>query len=492
MALSDTASIVPPARQSPALTAVAVWLDQPISVLFCVTGWLLATVVFYSLIAFLGGPSQSDTYESVFSTWVIAHGQVACAFSSGFKVVAPLYPLISGAASALVHIGRSSPFPTGAVRGPSCDRAFLAVNQWSRQSDAIDATVKIGYLAWLALMGGVIAFLRAAGRGRRRWEPATLLFVAVLPPVWMCIERTFHPEDLIAVGLSFGAAAAARRGAWWGAGILIALAVLSQQSALLVAVPLLVLAPANRQRLTYLLAAVATIGAVLLPLVLAGSRGATHAAVFGTGTTGGVGGTLLWELNLHGTLLVLFSRILPIVLSGVLAWWAVRRFSYEATLQPMMLASLIAVSFGFRLVFEQQLFGYYYMALSVSLVLLCVAEGRIREPVVAWLAALSLAYNEPLPSRREDLITLGLVVIAFALLFFRGLLQGFHWTDLIWAGLLVVAIVTFKSSGLTSQPPAWLWQVLFVPTGLLLAASPLLPLIDVVRREGFVRVRSSG
>ena len=158
MDLPDTDSSVPPARRSPALN-VATWMDQPVSVLFCVTGWLLATVVFCGLIAFLGGPSQADTYESVFSTWLIAHGQDACAFSSGFKVVAPLYPLISGAISALVHIGRSIAFPTVAVQGPNCDRAFLAVNQWSLQSEAIDATVKIGYLAWLALMGGVIAFL---------------------------------------------------------------------------------------------------------------------------------------------------------------------------------------------------------------------------------------------------------------------------------------------------------------------------------------------
>ena len=308
----------------------------------------------------------------------------------------------------------------------------------------------------------------------------------------MSIERTFHPEDLVAVGFSLAAAAAARRGAWWGAGILIALAVLSQQFALLVALPLLVLAPANRQRLTYLLVALATTGAVLLPLVLTGSRGAAHAAVFGTGNTGGVGGTVLWELNLHGTLLVLFSRILPIVLSGVLAWWAIRRLSPEAALQPVVLASLVAVSFGFRLVFEQQLFGYYYMALSVSLVLLCVAEGRIRESLVAWLAAVSLAYNEPFPSRREDLITVGLVVIAFALLSFRSLRQGFCWTNLMWAGLLIIAIVTFKSSGLTSQPPTWFWQLLLVPTGLLLAGWPLLRLDDVVPREGAVRVRSAG
>ena len=487
--MPGTDSSAPPARELSAFQTAADWLDRPISGLSCVAGWLLATVVFYGLTAFLGGPSQADTYQSVFSTWAIAHGQVACAFPSGFKLVAPLYPLISGAVSALGHVGHSVPFPTNVVQGPNCDRAFLAINQWSLQSQAIDATVNIGYVTWLALLGGMIAFLRAIGRGRRRWEPATLLFVAVLPPVWMCIEHTFHPEDLVAVGFSFAAAAAARKGSWWGAGILVALAVLSQQSALLVAVPLLVLAPANRQRLTYLITAAATTGAVLLPLVLAGSRGAAHAAVFGTGTTGGVGGTVLWELNLHGTLLVLLSRILPIVLSGFLAWWVVWRLSANGAIEPVVLASLIAVSFGFRLVFEQQLFGYYYMALSVSLVLLSVAERRISASLVAWLATVSLSYNEPFPSRQEDLITLGLVVIAFALLAFRGVREGFRWADLVWAGLLVVAIVTFKGSGLTGEPPTWLWQVLLVPTGLLLAGSPLLRLSDQASGRTVRRLR---
>ena len=80
------------------------------------------------------------------------------------------------------------------------------------------------------------------------------------------------------------------------------------------------------------------------------------------------------ELNLHGTPLVLVSRILPVVLSGVLAWWVAVRLGPVA-LEAIPFVALITIALGLRLVFEQQLFGYYFMALSVSLVLLEMVTG---------------------------------------------------------------------------------------------------------------------
>ena len=43
-------------------------------------------------------------------------------------------------------------------------------------------------------------------------------------------------------------------------------------------------------------------------------------------------------------------------------------------------------------IFEQQMFGYYFMALSVSLLLLDVVRGHIRGSLVAWLATVSMVY----------------------------------------------------------------------------------------------------
>ena len=121
------------------------------------------------------------------------------------------------------------------------------ISGWSIGAGALTNTLRIGYVGWFVLLGGIVSFLRASGRRRRGWEPATLLVVACLPPVWLCLVEYFHPQDLIAMGLALGALACARRDSWVAAGVLVILAFLSQQFAILVAVPLLVLAPAKRR-----------------------------------------------------------------------------------------------------------------------------------------------------------------------------------------------------------------------------------------------------
>ena len=73
------------------------------------------------------------------------------------------------------------------------------------------------------------------------------------------------------MGLALASLACARRNAWVGAGVLIALAVLSQQIAVLVAVPLIVVAPLNR-RVHFALAALAAAAVVTVPLLVASSR----------------------------------------------------------------------------------------------------------------------------------------------------------------------------------------------------------------------------
>jgi Glycosyltransferase family 87 len=220
------------------------WLERPISVWWCAAGWCAATALFLGIVAVLGGPSTIDRPESIYGTWAVAHGQLACAYPSvslpKYPAVAPLYLLLSGGIAAIAHVGHSVPFPSAAVLGPGCDKTFLAMNSWSVNAGALGPTAWIGCVGWLALMVGVVAWLRASGRGRCGWEPATLVMVACLPPVWMCFQLVFHPQDLLALGLALCAMACVRRGRWVGAGILIALAVLSQQFALLVAAPLLV------------------------------------------------------------------------------------------------------------------------------------------------------------------------------------------------------------------------------------------------------------
>ena len=240
------------------------------------------------------------------------------------------YPRPSRRCARRIRACRSRP---PAALGPHCSNGPDAMFHWALSTKAFHVTYDIGYVGWLFLMAGAVAFLRAVGRGRCVWEPATLLVLACLPPVWSALENVFHPEDLIAMGLALGGVACAMRRWWAWAGVLLALAVLSQQFALLVAAPLFVVAPPDR-RLRYLLAGLGTSLAVVLPLITFTSNRVVRAITLGSGDSIGAGGTAVRLLRLHGPLLVGVSRVLPIILSMALAWWLMRRLG-EAVLTPL-------------------------------------------------------------------------------------------------------------------------------------------------------------
>jgi hypothetical protein len=366
--------------------------------------------------------------------------------------------------------------------GPNCGKAFAVIARWGANSGALAPTMKIAYASWLPLMAGLIAWLRASGRGRCGWEPATVVIVACLPPVWVCVTGSFHPEDLFAMGFALGAMACVRRGWWARAGVLIALAVLSQQFALLVAAPLLVLAPGGR-RLRYAAAAAGTAALIALPLLVVSSGREWRGLLLGSGDDPTPGGTVVWHFAHHGASAYLVSRVLPVALALAISWWVVRRLG-PARFEPVALMSLVGISLSLRLVFEQYIFAYYFMALAILLVLLDVARGHIRGSLMAWLTALTLAYLNGYLYVTLNLYALGYVlpvaVVALILVLVlyevsRG--RGFStWNLVLWLGVVTSAVLTWP---LSSNPflhrfPTWLEQVVFVTTGIALAAGPLL------------------
>jgi hypothetical protein len=460
-------------------------LVRPLSKWWCALGWLSATALFVCIVQVLGGPSSGDADETTVSSWPIAHGQFACAFPKGRILVAPLYPFVSGGVSAIARLGNSVPFPTRQEFGPGCSKAFGAVTGWGVSAGVMEKTLLIGYVGWLALLVGAVALLRACGRGRCGWEPVTLLALACLPPVWMCLENFFHPQDLLAMGLVLGALACARRGSWIVAGILVTLAAFSQQFALLVAAPLFVVTP-DKRRWAYA-AAVGTTAAVALSglLVVSSSPSALGAALLGSGNSGG-SGTVLSGLHLHGGLLVFVSRLVPLELSLILAWWASKRLG-PRVLEPVPLLALVALSLSLRLVFEHALYGYYFMAFAVLLLLLDVAAGRIRAPVVAWLAGVSVVYLVgPTTSRSvwstaawehdaNALVAPVLLALALAMAVRALSRNGPGRAVLLWLALAAAAALAWPS---THNPlgahvtGAW-WQIALVASGVVLAAGPL-------------------
>ena len=461
-------------------------LNRPLSGWSCVLGWLASAGLFVALIVVFGGPSLIDTQESIYSTWAIQHGQIACAYPSinvpNEPPVAPLYPLLSGGIAAITQIGHGTPFPTAAALGPGCRKIYPETNGWLFSSGAVVPTTWVGIVCWLALMAGVIAWLRACGRGRRGWEPMTLLVVASLLPVWMCVQTVFHPQDLLALGLALFAMACARRDRWLLAGVLCALAVLSQQFALLVAAPLLVLAPSTK-RISYAGAGLLTGAIVVIPLAVMTSGHALRAIALGTGDNPAEGGTVLWQTHALGAAAVLLFRIAPVAASVILAWWTARRLG-SAALEPVVFMSLIAVSLSLRLVFEANLFTYYFMALAVSLVLLEVTRGSIRRGVVAWLVALTLwtcrisvpfSVNPWGRYLQHDVIPLfvgAAVLLVILTCILRGGVRRTLWPWVAVAAVDILAFLPFHN-GFTTGQVVWFWQVVFVVPGLLLAAGPL-------------------
>ena len=390
-------------------------------------GLLLSMLVGLGVISLYGGPTQADAYVTQYTSWAVAHGSMQCAYpTSTVLSSAPLYPWFAGGLMALDRVGHSVPFPSSTAPTKSnCAISTVAERQWSARSGAFSSSLWLGYSGLVVLLLGVLALLRASGRGRTLAEPVALLVVGILPPVLMCLLEYFHPQDLVAMGLALGGIAASLRRHWIVSGVLFALALLSQQFALLALLPLLVVVP-QRQLVKFVGAVVGTVAALVLPLLVLTSGRALQSLWLGTGgATSSV--TVLDKLGLHGPPLSAISRLAPILLALLVAWWA-RRHLGEAVLAPLLLVSLVATSLSGRLVFEVFLWGYYFMAVAVLLVILDVIAGRFQPLLLAWIALVTVVFIE----------------------------QG------------------YASYASVKTLPLWLWQLLLVPTAVYLASQPLL------------------
>jgi hypothetical protein len=494
--------------------SVADLLDRPLSSFWCLMSWIASTIVFVGLSALLGGPTQGDVAETVYGTWSIAHGNLSCAYpSSGgthlndlarpLALAAPLYSLLSGAVAALLRIGHSVAFPTSESFGPGCSTGFLAMYHWSIRSDAILPTIRIGYIVWLPLLAGVVALLRASGRGHRGWEPLAALLVAATPSVLQCLTFYFHPQDLLALGLILIAIAFSLRDRWLLAGVALGLAFCAQQFSLLSLAPLIIVgSPRARVR-----TASGTLLAVILidvPFVVATSGRAMKTVLLGSSRVGegirSAGGTVLWETDIRGIPLFLLARVAPILAAAALAWWARRRLG-SRVLQPVPLVSLIALSLVMRIVFEENLYGYYFMATAASLIILDAVCGRIRGTVFAWIGLEVIAFNpvhlgivSNLTAHTVNLFyAIPIVLLAIALLSiaYDVYRRRVRLYKLAW---VAVVLVTGESKiwGMDHVPyiaPNWLWQVVLVPLAVALAAGPLLSSMNVRAESQTVQIK---
>jgi hypothetical protein len=369
----------------------------------------------------------------------------------------------------------------------------MAMYYWALRGRAIFATVGIGYFSWLVLLAGVVALLRASGRGRRGWEVSGVILIAALPIVWEPVVFSYHPQDLVALGLALGATACGLRGMWVWAGILLGLAITTQQFSLLIFIPLFVVAP-GKQRWKLLVSSGLVVLLLSLPFIIATSGRATRSVLLGTGDSFTYGGTLLWETGLRGSTLDLAARMLPLLGSLALALWAYRRLG-SRVLEPILLVSLVATSLSLRLIFEEGLFGYKFLALAVMLILLALVRGRIGGPLVAWLALATLSFV-PIPagplaltsrawnSHVAAALPLFCIAVALIVIIYDAFRRRVRWYLVAWfviaaSAFLQWPILSFDT--IRAQLPHWFWQLVLLPTGIVMAVSPL---VNAVRRDG--------
>ena len=95
-------------------------------------------------------------------------------YEQPFTSIAPVYPLVSGGIAALTRLGSHVPFPSSVSARASLRSGSPGHVPVGHQCEGLRRTFDIGYVGWLFLMAGAVAFLRAVGRGRRGWEPVTL------------------------------------------------------------------------------------------------------------------------------------------------------------------------------------------------------------------------------------------------------------------------------------------------------------------------------
>ena len=211
--------------------------------------------------ALLGGPAEGDASDSLYSTWAIAHGHLACAYS---PITTHHIPSIAQAQhlhrpfgrSSLVLLIRSYESVTTFRSHPRARSARTALPRWSRctagQSNPmlrcprfVSATSagSSSWPEWWRCCGprdvGVVD-----GNRRRfcSWR--------VFRPCWRRCVDYFHPQDLVAMGLILGGLGVCAAGVvdlGWRFG---RTRFTTQQFALLVMAPLFVVAPRGGVRIS--------------------------------------------------------------------------------------------------------------------------------------------------------------------------------------------------------------------------------------------------
>ncbi len=350
--------------------------------------YVAALGVFVGIVTVRGGPSVGDAYAVTKPAAALADGNLTEAAHDSVLPQPPGYALLT---SPLVLVFRpligSPTWCDGRVPAvtrvllPFCAPNQLATHRWYRSQGVL------GILAWVVLALCCVRLLRVAGAGG---GPAELLLVTVLatmPASAGGVVETFHPQDLVCVGLVCAALAEALRRRWVATGLLFGVAFLCKQFALLALVAVVVAVPGWRERLRVVGSAAAVVACGIIPFAAVDPSGTWNrlSAV----NAGGIGtvksGTVLGLTTLSESTKLLIARDGPVLLALAMALWARRRAGAQL-LTAGALIGLATACLAARLVAEVWFSGYYLLAVSAGLVLLDLAARRPPVLSFVWIA----------------------------------------------------------------------------------------------------------
>jgi hypothetical protein len=351
--------------------------------------YLVALCAFVGIVAVRGGPSIDDAYGVSKPTTALADGDLHAAAHDSALPQPPGYALLASPFVLALRPLIGSPTwcdagvaPVTRLLVPWCAPAQLATHRWYR-SQAV-----LGFLAWVVLALGCIRLLRGAGAGGGAAEVLLVLVLVAIPAASDAIVETFHPQDLVCVGLSCAALAEALRRRWVATGVLFGVAFLCKQFALLPLVAVVVAVPGWRERMKVAFPAMVVVGCGLIPFAVVDPSGTwrTLSAVEPGGVVKLTTGTVLGMSSLAESTKLLIARDGPVVLAVAMALWA-RWRAGSRLLTPVPLIGLATACLAGRLVAEVWFASYYLLAVSAGLLVLDLARRRPPVASFLWIAA---------------------------------------------------------------------------------------------------------
>jgi hypothetical protein len=350
--------------------------------------YVAALGVFVGIVTVRGGPSVGDAYAVTKPAAAIADGNLTEAAHDSVLPQPPGYALLT---SPLVLVFRpligSPTWCDGRVPAvtrvllPFCAPNQLATHKWYRSQGVL------GILAWVVLALGCVRLLRVAGAGGGPAELLLVMVLAALPAAAGGVVETFHPQDLVCVGLVCAGLAEALRRRWVATGLLFGLAFLCKQFALLALVAVVVAVPGWRERLRVVVSAAAVVACGIIPFAAVDPSGTWNG--LSAVNAGGVGtvksGTVLGLTTLSESTKLLIARDGPVLLALAMALWARRRAGAQL-LSAGALIGLATACLAARLVAEVWFSGYYLLAVSAGLLLLDLAAQRPPVLSFVWIA----------------------------------------------------------------------------------------------------------